>query len=313
MRADLIRKLIVGDNPLAPIFRVLSEEIWSVGSFGAHASARTLDDYLTENEHSASAFERELWDIYADLYRRIEEPQVPEERVAQVLSLPAFTLVVFDGLSLREAPAVVKTIVEAGREAATTYAIAPVPSETAEFAKRSFGVSGPSQLGTAPRDYACRYVKRDDWVPDFAADELKRVIWVLYPDNAFNLDSQAVNYGQHVIPPIQRILAAIVRSEPVLPLIVTSDHGYIWQGGSTAWAVGEEEARLLASHFKAGRSTDDATAELAYSEKVWLSGTRAAARGRFAWGGVVKGATRLFKHGGVSLMESLVPWVEVSQ
>lgn len=309
MRVDLVRELIIGDNPLDPIFRVLGEAIWSAESFAAHSSAGTLDDYLVQNEHSVSAFERELWEVYADLYPSIEEPQAPEERVAQVLSLPAFTLVVFDGLSLREAPAVVKTIAEAGREAATTYAIAPVPSETAEFSKRGFGVSGPSQLGSAPRDFACRYVKRDDWVPDFAVDELKRVIWVLYPDNVFNLDSQAVNYGQHVIEPVGRILTTILRSDPVLPLVVTSDHGYLWQGGSTAWAVDDEEARLLARHFKAGRSTDAATAELVHSDKVWLSGTRAAARGRFSWGGVVKGATRLFKHGGVSLMESLVPWI----
>ena len=313
MRADLIRELIVGDNPMDPVFHVLSEEIWSAGSFAAHSSARTLDDYLTQNEHGASAFERELWEVYADLYRRIEEPRVPEERVAQVLSLPAFTLVVFDGLSLREAPVVVEAVTDAGQEAATSYVIAPVPSETAEFARRNFNASGPSQIEATPRDFAYRYVKREDWVPDFAADELKRVIWVLYPDNIFNLDSQAVNYGQHIVQPVRRVLGAILQSEPVLPLIVTGDHGYLWQGGSTAWAVGDEEARLLARHFKAGRSTDAATAELVHSDKVWLSGTRATARGRFAWGHAVRGAPRLFKHGGVSLMEGLVPWVSVSR
>ena len=36
-----------------------------------------------------------------------------------------------------------------------------------------------------------------------------------------------------------------------------------------------------------------------------------AARGRFDWGKYVKGAGSLFKHGGVSLMECVVPWIKV--
>ncbi len=311
MRASLVRDLIVGDSPLDSVFRVLSDEIWSAESFATHLGAASLDQYLVENEHTASAFERDLWGVYADVYHQVELPATTETQLTDVLSLPAYTLVIFDGLSLREAPAVIAAIREAAHEATTSYLIAPVPSETSEFARRSFGVSGPAQIEAASREFAYRYVKRDDWLPDFTAGERKRVVWVLYPDNVFNLDSQAVNYGQHIVAPVQRILATILRSEPVLPLVVTGDHGYIWQGGSTAWPVGEEEARILAAHFKAGRSTDAATAELVHSDKVWLSGTRAAARGRFAWGGVVKGATRLFKHGGVSLMESLVPWIAV--
>ena len=31
----------------------------------------------------------------------------------------------------------------------------------------------------------------------------------------------------------------------------------------------------------------------------------------FAWGSIVRGPTSLFKHGGVSLMECLVPWIEI--
>ena len=311
MRVELVHELLRAENPLDPVFRVLSQEIWSATSFREHSQAGTLDQYLTHNEHVASELERQVYDVYDDLYREIEEPQAGTDRVQQLLSGSQYTLVVFDGLSLREMPALLETIIGAGLAPTASYVVAPVPSETDEFAKRHFNATGPAQIEGTLRDFVYRYVKRDDWQPDFAANQRKRVIWVLYPDNVFRLDSEAVDYRRYVVEPVQRILSATIAADPVFPLVVTSDHGYLWQGGSAPWALGEEEARLLAKHFKAGRSTDEATSALIHTRKVWISGTRAAARGRFAWGGAVKGATRLFKHGGVSFMECIVPWVQV--
>ena len=97
----------------------------------------------------------------------------------------------------------------------------------------------------------------------------------------------------------------------VCPLTVTGDHGYLWQGARCAWALEQGEGAVLAQHFKAGRSTSSTSDSLARTGKAWIEGSIAAARGRFAWGGMVRGPSSLFKHGGVSLMECLVPLVTV--
>ncbi len=58
-------------------------------------------------------------------------------------------------------------------------------------------------------------------------------------------------------------------------------------------------------HKRSGQASD----ALAASDKVYVKEGVAVARGRFGWAGQVPGAGTLFKHGGVSLMEGLVPWV----
>jgi len=153
-------------------------------------------------------------------------------------------------------------------------------------------------------------VKKQAWQPDFTTDERRRVIWALYPDDVFSRDHGAISYGQHIVQPVQDILRAILAADTVLPLIVTSDHGYVWQGGTAFWGVQGDEERVLAKHFRQGRLTREAAVQLVtHTDKAWVSGQTAAARGRFAWGGKVKGPTKLYKHGGVSLMECVVPWV----
>jgi len=104
-----------------------------------------------------------------------------------------------------------------------------------------------------------------------------------------------------------------VLDDPTLvrPLVITSDHGYLWQGDQCAWPLEPDERAVMAGAFQLGRSTDAVTDALAATGKVGLGNGTAAARGRFGWGGAVRGGASLFRHGGVSLMECLIPWLEL--
>jgi hypothetical protein len=134
------------------------------------------------------------------------------------------------------------------------------------------------------------------------------------PDNIFGLnDHGGVSYANHIVQPVQEILRAVLGSDPPLPLIATSDHGYVWQGGGAYWTLSDDEMRLMAQHFKQGRATRNAPPELGQRRHVWQSGNLAAARGRFAWGKYVRGGNKLYKHEGVSLMECLTPWMTLNE
>ncbi len=312
MKADLVMGLMGEDEPLDVAFRVLTGEIWTSERLRQHQEAGNLDGYLHEGEHLASAFERELYEVYFDLYDRLEGAHPLKRRVGDLLEQEAYTLVIFDGLSLREVPILEAVFEEFGLKAEVRYALAPVPSDTSVFCQAHFGASGPSELQGMLTPFAFRHVKQESWEPDFGSQDRRRVIWALYPDNVFNLDSEAVNYEKHVAGPVAAILRNVLASGPPKPIVVTGDHGYLWQGGGCAWGVtNKEEEKLLADHFKAGRSTGRATPQLSRSRLAWVSGEDAAARGRFAWGSRVRGATRLFKHGGVTLMECMVSLCEV--
>ncbi|MGD9519450.1 MAG: hypothetical protein AB7W28_08020 [Armatimonadota bacterium] len=312
MTTEQIWELVTCDDPLGPLVGHLTERIWTAEALNAAAGASDLDSYLSRGEHATSAFERAVYDIYSDLYSLLEGPHERKQRVDDLFALDEFTLVIFDALSLREMPLVLETFAAAGLDAKADYALSCVPSDTSEFTYAHFHASGPSVITETlfSGGLAYRYVKTQDWTPDFTAADRKRLVWTLYPDDMFNLDHDAVSYDEHILRPVQRILESLLAADPVLPLVVTSDHGYIWQGGTAFWGVGADEGAVLSEHFKQGRCTNEATVELTTStDKAWVSGPKAAARGRFAWGGKVKGPTKLFKHGGVSLMECVTPWV----
>lgn len=313
MTTEQIWSLVTAPDPLDPVFEHLTQEIWTSAAFSAAETAGRLAQYLSDHEHAASQFERTVYDIYADLYGQLEGAHSRKQRLEQqVFDRDAFTLVIFDALSLREIPAVAGVMAEAGLVPEISYGLSGTPSETVVFAKAHFNANGPSAIADEPLvpPAAFRHVKKKDWQPDFKPGDRRRVVWALYPDNLFNLDHGAIDYGADIVAPVQQILRSILASDPVYPVIVTSDHGYLWQGGQAAWPVDGDEAGVLAKHFKQGRCTGEATIELrTRTDKAWLSGQDAAARGRFAWGGKVAGAIKLYKHGGVSFMECLTPWV----
>lgn len=312
MTTEQIWELVTCGDPLGPLVGHLTERIWTAEALSAARDALDLDSYLSKGEHTTSAFERAVYDIYSDVYPLLEGPHERKQSVDDLLALDEFTLVIFDALSLREMPLVLDTFAAGGLDAKADYALSCVPSDTAEFTGTHFCASGPSSITETlfSGGLAYRHVKKQEWTPDLKPAERRRLIWVLYPDNVFNLDPDAVSYEEHILRPVQRILESLLAADPVLPLVVTSDHGYIWQGGTAFWGVAAEEETVLSAHFKQGRCTNDATVELTTrTDKAWVSGTKAAARGRFAWGGKVKGPTKLFKHGGVSLMECVTPWI----
>jgi hypothetical protein len=316
VRPELARAVISTDDPLEAIFKELATAYWSREVFSSYVERRALEDYLREQEHRVSEFERELWDVWRDLYRLLEKDSPRKHRVDQLLDTDQYTLVIFDGLSLREAPLIQTVMSDLGLVTETGFALSTVPSDTKYFTQQHFHAGGPAELekglGLLTSRFAFEYVKLEDWAADPAGKEPRQVIWATYPDNVFRLAPGTVSYPR-VVGPIQTILQSILQAGPPLPLVVTGDHGYVWQGGNTAWQLDPQETQLLASQFKGTRCTDNATGDLARCPKCWLSGKLAAARGRFAWGARVKGAPVLYTHGGVSLMECIVPWITVSE
>lgn len=308
MDISLLRRLIQDDDPLPALFETLTGAIWTVERFAAVRQSGDLAAYLREGEHEASTLEREVYMVYSDLYTLLELPDPRRNRAADLRREEQYTLLLVDALSLRETPLLREIFAAHGLVVQVEWALAPIPTETVDFARR-LGAAGPSDIAAHPErfPFAFRHVAREDWRPDFRPTERRRFIWYAFPDDYFDL--KETDYARHVIQPVTAIVEAVL-SDPTLvhPLVVTSDHGYLWQGGACAWPLPPNETAVLARYFKGGRSTREADEGLAATGKAWVYGNLGAARGRFAWGGAVRGAGTLFKHGGVSLMECMVPY-----
>jgi hypothetical protein len=312
MNLSLIRRLIEDDDPLQTLYEVLTDTVWTVERFAEARQQGAPFDYLREGEHAASMLEHEVYAIYSDMYMLLEADDPRRDRVEEVHQWEQYTLLLIDALSLRELPLIQEVLAAHGLTPQVDFALAPLPTETGDFCRRHYNASGPSDMASRAHRYpfAFRHVTSEGWQPDFSPNERQRFIWYAFPDDYFSL--KETDYPRHVVQPIEAILEAVLGdSAPVHPLVITGDHGYLWQGGRCTWALKRDEGAVLAEHFKLGRSTRATTDALAATGKAWVWGNVGAARGRFAWGGMVRGAGSLFKHGGVSLLECLVPYVFV--
>lgn len=317
MDAQLFSQLVISTDPLRTVFDDLTGAIWTRESFeAAHDLER---QYLEAKEVLTSNLEHDLYEAYFELYSQLEGPNPLKKRALDLLKQPSFTLLIFDALSLREMPALLHVIDEGRLSATVSFALAGVPSSTEAYCRTIFGVNNPKSLQSkgTKLPFTFHFLQKPedtDQLHHWRGD--RHVIWARIPDSVFDFkDHDAVRYAEHIIKPVQSILGAVLTVGVPRPLVITSDHGYIWQGGDATWRITDDRERmLLADQFAHGRSTDKASSKLGeHTHHVWQSGSLAAARGRFGWGEHVRGATRRYKHEGVSLMECMTPWIVIEE
>ncbi len=316
----LVQRLADDADPINALYSALTIDIWNDVEFARARQLGDLEAYLREGEPKASALEQELYYYDAlptgkaqaearDVYTLLESPHARQDHVISLHARDRYTLLLIDSLSLREVPLVRERVSAHGLRPRLDFALSLPPTDTGNFARRHYAASEPADIvHRASVPFVFRYVTRESWQPDFAPDAQRRFIWYVYPEDYFAL--RDTDYTRHVIQPVEAILDAVL-ADPTLvcPLVITSDHGYVWEGEECVWPLGEREAKLMAQAFGNSRVTTKTTRALAGTGKAWMRRNIAAARGRFGWAHKVPGESNAFKHGGVSLMECMVPWI----
>ncbi len=228
--------------------------------------------------------------------------------------------VVFDGLSVREFPLLLKLAEDSGFRVKSASAVAAcLPTETMDFVEqRVLGTRlGPSQLPgrseLAGRNVEAYYLEHP--TSRYSPTEGRSVLlWSTYPDRLFSDDAARTealfaNFHRNYIPTIwKNSVQTIPRG---LPIVVTSDHGYIFLGASFETTRASEAPGLLGqSRFKEF-AADEAYPQ--WNPDLQLLPERRAAmlRGRMRTRPQGASSRKLYHHGGFSLMEVLVPWIEL--
>ena len=194
-----------------------------------------------------------------------------------------------------------------------------LPTETKDFVEqRVLGTRlGPSQLPgrteLAERNIEAFYLEHPTsrYTPAAGRSVL---LWSTYPDRLFSddgarTDALFANFHQNYIPTIwKNSVQTIPRG---LPIVVTSDHGYIFLGASFETTRTSDAPGLLGqSRFK-----EFAPDELfpRWNPDLQLLPERRVAllRGRLRTRPSGVSSRKLYQHGGFSLMEALVPWIEL--
>ena len=280
-----VNALIEIENPIDEIWRILTE-IWKPED--------DLESYF-KHERLASAFESWLNSVFYEVYDLIHRnARITPHR----LSLP---IIILDGMSIREGNLLINDLESRGFKILKyTYGFSSLPSITESFRgslnlKEFVGI----EHGKPPSDL-----------------DFRLPIWISFPD-------EILHHAGELIPPdeayerTRSIIFHVLDRFDGNVITITSDHGYILL--DEIWGVGDADRKFLRSIYGSKRFvkrrdlSEDTFAKLRAMPKdrsyVFIDDEYCYVKGRYYW--PVSGYGHAAIHGGLSIMECLVPLIEV--
>lgn len=265
----------------------------------AHAAPRIYDEFLDETPRGKNLF---------DFFRGDE----------------TYALVIFDGLSLREIPVLINLAQKSNfsiKEMEISFSA--LPSETIDFIEQKLGLgnSAPSQLPNRKelkeKNISAYYYNNPNQQYQFDKDAKKLLLWSAFPDNTYN-DSGA-RFSKHFEQIHKLLETAWMNSVQRIPhgqkIVITSDHGYVYFGPNLSFPRSNAELKPLSEYLggeRYKRLSDDGLSPPIHDDLLTFPNRKIAViKGRVQTHPPGKSAGMLYKHGGLSIMEMLVPWIEL--
>ena len=195
-----------------------------------------------------------------------------------------------------------------------------MPSETVDFVRQRLGIGN-----VAPSDLPRRQSLRDSGVAAYYYDAPSRqfsldpaaealLLWSSFPDNTYK-DSGA-RFAQHFEHIHAQMETAWINTVQRVPrgrkILVTSDHGYVYFDAGMSFPRPDSAVRPLTQYFggERAKSISEVGNPPEHPDLMTVRGHDVALiRGRVQTHPPGPSSNKLYKHGGLSLMEMLTPWV----
>ena len=285
----------------------------------ADTAARARDETLRALDAWLAGAGWDLWETYGTAM-----PRTADRLVDWWNAIPhgsGATVLILDGLSLRELPLLRKGGAEHGFTVLSAEATAAeIPGDTNAFAQ-ALGVAARNALADskAPAGFRLTGARTEvanlPW-PDCAAlvkAEPRWVFWHEWPDTQFHEGSSFGALAKSAASTLtgEEFWAFLRRLATGRRLLVTSDHGYAHVGN---FQDADGDARKwLREEFGGGRTASDGeTGPWVPPVVLSLEGRQSRVRlplGRRKW--PVPGGGPRLAHGGLTLLEALSPFIEL--
>lgn len=323
---------------LDSILTAQSKEAWQGifamlwDTFSAPLTAQQVEREVTERERKVSEFELLLSGSAWELWREFEEA-VP--RTAQSLidfwnsTSSGKAILILDSLSLREAPWLLQEAERRGyRIHQAKVSGSEIPSDTTSFAKAlGFAQRSALENNSAGSTHALPGARTESlnvaWEDclDWIASAPALVLWHHWPDERIHqLADPGDGFQKLCREAAQRLTSdsfwqMVERMATGRRLVITSDHGYA-ASGLFSDVTNKEQAGWLKAHFGSSRFAQGPSATHHWIPPIALClqtahGTNQFALGRRKWRSA--GGYPTLAHGGLSLLEVAVPFIEVSR
>jgi len=304
----LARDLIMADDPLAVLFTALNQ-LWQ---------ADDVDDvntFYAQRERETNRLERFVLETFFDVYDLLLT------RVRQERDRPRFekanVIIILDGCSIREANLLTGRLQEAGYQVTHyDYALSEVPSGTVDFNRSVFGTARVASLRQW-RQYQVVSIESGQ-LPALFPGSSEALVWISYPDELLHKVRGEAVTPQEAFDKTTKVLLDTLDGLEADEFLVTSDHGYLYVENATLfWSAGQD-TKILRQLFGGRRAVPvgevgpefDKLHQVPWSRTYALFDDEGCyVRGRYHWS--VQGPASDIAHGGISLMECLVPVMRV--
>jgi hypothetical protein len=283
LREDYIKILVECDDPIKEVWKILLE-LW-----------RTDAPEYFRHEDIASEFEWKLNRIFFEMYDYLKK------EIDDATFRYTTPLIITDGMSIREANLLVKDLKEKGYNIVEySYTLSALPSTTEIFRKKTKVEYTEIISGKVPPDLS-----------------FEKPIWVSYPD-------EILHHAARILPPpkayeeTKKVLFKILELAEESEVTIISDHGYIMV--DAVWPLADSDRKFLKEKvFGYNRYVKVAQVDQKAIERLknlprdfqyaTISNEYYCIRGRYFW--PIGGYGKLVLHGGLSLMECLLPKIRV--
>jgi hypothetical protein len=318
---DVFNSLTVPGSRLPWLRTWLLDEVWSSERY----ASMTPTDFLDRGERDVNEIEEILGSAAPRVYDELLGNNIPHRRDVRAFlqERRPCAVVIFDGLSLREIPLLLK-FAEKSRFSVREldYSFSPVPSETLDFVDQrlGFGKTAPSRLPgrteLKAQNIAAYYYDSASRSHRLDSDADALLLWSSFPDHTYS-DSGA-RFVQHFAQIHTFLETAWMNTVQRIPtdrdVLITSDHGYAYFGPGMSFQRTASAVRPLTTYLGGERfryySEPDGPPD--HSDLTVLRDRHLAIiRGRVQTHPPGAASSRLYKHGGLSLMEMLIPWIEL--
>ena len=311
---------LVAPGPRLPwIKQWLLAEVWSRENYEKMKPV----EFLHRGESAVNDFEQLLAAAADRTYGELLAGPDPTKNMLETLSRPDHAVVIFDGLSLREIPMVIGLAEKSGLKVSRMDAsLAAVPCETMDFIARELpcGRIAPSQLPGRKelKEWGIAAVYSGNYTQGIPEnhDGSALLVWSSFPDTTYR-DSGAKfdSHFENIHAMLETAwMSTVQQIKGKRKIVITSDHGYIFFGAGMDFPRQPAEMRELNAYFGNDRYVflTEKPAPPA-SDDVFIDSSRQVAliKGRVKTRSTGEAAAKLYKHGGLSLMEMLTPWIEL--
>ena len=320
LTVDLLDNLIKPEPRLPWITKWLVNEVWTSEIY----NKLSPEEYLVCGEEKVHNFEEMLSVSSERFYNELSAAAAEHKTIIDSIDSDT-AVVVFDGASLREIPIILNKASESGYKVIEkSVSFAALPSKTLDFVEQKL-IGKP----VTPKNLPQRKELKEKNIKAYYFDDVvttrqiessngeKILMWSAFPDNTYQ-DYDA-KFARH-FSEIQTLFDSAWRNTVMQihrkkRIIITSDHGYIFFGAGFESTRPSDACNILeqdrAKSFSENEKMPD---EIENPElQIFTDRRLAMVRGRIKNRPKGPSSNKAYRHGGLSLMEMIVPWIVIEK